>query len=226
MILFVVAVLFSLTQSAIADTIKSGENWGPYQSGNGGEFTLYPSSGALVKTSYFSDQTKNFDNGSFSSGTFQTFCLEAGELIYPQKTYTAFVSRNAINGGVGPQGDPISIGTAYLYSQFAAGTLEDYSYEEAGRKVSAAALQNAIWWLEGEGGSRNLFVLYAETMLSLDDTAVKADANGAYNVMVLNLYLNGSKAQDMLTVVPEPITLMLLGIGLVGVAGFGRKFKN
>ena len=118
-------------------------------------------------------------------------------------------------------GDPISIGTAWLYSQFAAGTLSGYNYAYgAGRQssTSAGALQQAIWWLEGEtGGVQNGFVTTAETALSLNDTTIKNNANGAYGVEVLNLGAAGT-VQDQLVIVPEPTTvlagaLLLLPLG-------------
>ena len=63
--------------------------------------------------------------------------------------------RAVLGGGGAVNGaDPISIGTAYLYSEFAKGTLQDYAFAgtEAEREASAALLQNAIWYLEKEGG--------------------------------------------------------------------------
>ena len=40
-----------------------------------------------------------------------------------------------INGSVGPLGDPISIGTAYLYLQFDPGILQDYKYSGTTARV-------------------------------------------------------------------------------------------
>jgi hypothetical protein len=45
-------------------------------------------------------------------------------------------------------------------------------------------------------------------------------------VVVLNLFSpDGGVRQDQLALVPEPTTLMLLGVGLVGVGVFRRKTK-
>jgi|WetSurMetagenome_2_1015567.scaffolds.fasta_scaffold623626_2 hypothetical protein len=53
----------------------------------------------------------------------------------------------------------------------------------------------------------------------------EADANGAYGIYALNLYNDdGSFAQDVLILqTPEPMTMILFGLGLIGLAGLRRK---
>jgi hypothetical protein len=58
------------------------------------------------------------------------------------------------------------------------------------------------------------------------------------NIAVLNLWTSdvgnapgggayeGFAAQSQLMPVPEPLSLLLLGLGLIGVAGIRRKFKG
>jgi hypothetical protein len=170
-----------------------------YSAGNGGEFratgTILSANPTLVGYSALTS----------GAGYFQTFCIEHNEYFTPGNTYNVTISSRAMYGGQPPGGDPLSIGTAYLYSQFAAGTLAGYNYAYGANRITTAGdLQKAIWWLEGEvNGVKNSFVLAAEAALGLDDTTVQQDANGAYNVVALNLGSPGA-VQDQLFILPVP----------------------
>lgn len=215
-----------------------------YSYGNGGEFRAVGNSdllGALYNLAAYSSSTKGTvgaaDVGSwgYSSGLagqsyFQTFCIETSEEFSPGAAYNVSLSDKAKYGSQGPNGDPISIGTAYLYSQFAKGILSGYNYAYGGgRTTSAGALQQAIWWLEDEtGGVKNSFITAAETALgNLTDAQIKADAYGAYGVMALNLGAPGA-VQDQLVLVPEPATcvagaLLLLPFGVSTLRVFRKN---
>jgi hypothetical protein len=124
------------------------------------------------------------------------------------------------------------MGTAWLYSQFRAGTLAGYS---SGLTATAGQLQNAIWWLEGEitaDQSANPFIT------QIPNAAWRAynsgtDANGAFGVVALNLtYPNGGRAQDQLALVPVPVpepTTIIAGALLLlpfAVSTFRRSRKS
>jgi hypothetical protein len=184
--------------------------WGP---NGGGEFIVTSSTGF---------------------GAFKTFCLEFDEHLNIPGTYDYTINSKAMGGGPGydPNGDPLSIGTAWLYSQFASGNLATtYAYDTA---ADQGELQKAIWWLEEESsapgyatGSLNPWVDLAKAELGLwDDVLIRANANGAYGVVALNLDPTGSsdaRRQDVLAVPDGGLTLGLLGFGLLAVGWTRRR---
>jgi hypothetical protein len=218
--------------SAFAYTGADGTlSFGPstFQNGNGGEFNA-------VTTGL---------------GTFPTFCIEDLENIGnpPSGPYTYTINTGAVQGGGLSNGanaidpntllpmDNVSIGTAWLFSQFAAGTLTLDTglgtYFDANRLANAGELQQAIWFLENEvNGVNNNYVSLAETALgNLTLAQVQADSGGAYGVVALNLFDSGGNlAQDQLAVyvVPEPTTAgcFLLGMGALVCSWRLRQDKN
>ena len=161
--LAMLGMIISAQMAAAEYTVKTTGNggYGPYQTGRGGEFSLLPN--AELKSVLGTYDAKALYNGTAGTA-FQTFCLEENEYIYSNTEHSATISNAAINGGVGGATDgedPISVGTAYLYFQFAKGTLPNYNYEgtATNRKSSAGELQQAIWWLENEPSTVHLQAL-------------------------------------------------------------------
>jgi len=232
-----VFTVFIVTPRVMATQIQigyPGSGYGMYSADDAGEFTVKPDSDPIwapILNSYDS-KTKNVG----TSGTFQTFCIEGYEYIskYPA-TYTAVFNDKAMYGGNYPNGDPLSKGTAWLYHQFQSATLAGYNYTgtEEEREYSAWLLQNTIWWLEGEmGNPQNVFSAAVIAMFGSAANAM-ADNNGQYHVKVLNLWEIGHEGQyryrhqDLLVCepvhTPEPATMLLLGSGLIALAGLARR---
>jgi hypothetical protein len=184
-----------------------------------GTINLYQDTSATTGYSY--GNGGEFQAVTSGLGTFQTFCIEDTEYFSPGGTYYYNINGGAVAGGVNagngspivPGYDPLSIGTAYLYSQFRAGSLYNTAAFGTTRMLNAGDLQQAIWFLEDEGGT--LSVNMAGILTAglgaggMGDINWKKDSNGAYGVVALNLFdSNGNLAQDQLGIVPEPTTMI------------------
>jgi hypothetical protein len=144
---------------------------------------------------------------------FLTFCLEADEYFTPgENLQIRTISREARNGGVNTDsGDPISGTTAFLYTMFRQGNA---------LFSNGVVMQEAIWYLEGERGNAGAA---AAGMIALARTQMLAAGWGLDyigHVRVANIHRGANyatHAQDMLVIssVPEPATLLLMGIGLL-----------
>ncbi len=155
-----------------------------------------------------------------TANDFLTFCLELDEYFVPGETLrVGNISTAAQNGGVNTNyGDPISGTTAFLYTQFRAGNAA-YS--------NGSLLQQAIWHLEGErAGSAAVVNFINQTQAEMATLGWGILDLG--NVRVANLYRGANyqtRAQDMLILVPEPATALLMGVGLLIVTRGRRRLE-
>jgi hypothetical protein len=200
----ILAVLLALSVNALALNTTT-INWAPNHSPEGGEFILDPSDG----------------------DAFNSFCIEKNEYVTPGGTYLYSVSDRTDNSPPAG-GDPISIGTAWLYRSFRDGSLVGYS---ATSTFNQTALQDLFWYLEGEITGEQLryrssLDYYSLALAANPGVDLFSDANGAFDVVVWNLTdLNGGRAQSQLAIsTPEGgSTLALAGLGMAGMLFLRRR---
>jgi hypothetical protein len=175
-----------------------------------------------------------------NNGTFLTFCLEAQVHVDVNfnTLYSYTISNRAFAGGgdkhdptgpgSGPDGDPISQGTAWLYTQFVKGTLVDSdgvgNYNNENHDLNAGLLQKAIWALEDE----NFYTIGTNYYANLALTHGGFATYTGTDVKVMNLWTisqdHVEDVQSMLVYVPDSgMTVALLGLGLLSLAAFRRK---
>ena len=156
MVLSLAGVMAAQNLFASIGSVILVDDTSQYSYANGGEFRAVGDVGldAAVNWSAYSSSTKGTisaaDNSSWGGAYvsvgqayFQTFCIEYNEEFSPGASYSVGISQNAMYGNNPPLGDPISIGTAWLYSHFAAGTLSGYNYAYGGSRTGPAEIGRA-----------------------------------------------------------------------------------
>jgi hypothetical protein len=157
------------------------------------------------------------------SVSFQTFCVERGEYIdLPATYYGSIDSLVYYSSGSSTFSAAINSNTALVYNYFLdhQATLSD---------TDKRNIQLAIWMYQGQ-----LTIDHSNFYVDKIDHGNLSASNRT--IMALNLwdadvgnapYNNESdychRKQSQLIATPEPGTLLLMGLGLIGLAGLRRK---
>ncbi len=176
----------------------------------------------------------NYASSTVINGGFQTFCIETTVDFYPNTTYYYTLSQT---DSMVP-GRALTEGAAFLYYEFAKGTLAGYDYTHtAARLADAGLLQAAIWWFQYHQTysgytiptlSNNIYYALAMSTLGLTTATEETANNGTYGVEVLQMWANADDtgaAQNQLVLVADGgTTALMLGMSLgvlliIGVSG-------
>jgi len=215
-------VLVLLQTSAFADSIADrivSEFNNLNGTGVGYLFNFSPSYGKNGSQAFVGESKlqaiagSNMANTSAYAGTtsgsnyFQSFCVEPEAEIgtWPNENEGWLVKTDLATGT--SQGKTLNLGLAWLYANFANGTLTGYDYTNtAARNSDAATLQDAIWYLLGynNGNEYSSYMYNSATSLSNNEFLVLmqsqvANWSDTYNPNQDYAVMNGARVFVMQT---------------------------
>jgi hypothetical protein len=266
--LAIVAMMFVLKSSALrADSVYIGQAVlyqadGTYSSGDGGEFNTtltYTSNPAFtVLPQNQPPQLPSAVGAGFGTpgvvAVFQTFCIQEGPLndvTFNPGTYYAATVANFANNHNSPPVQTVSAVTAALFNAFWTGALPGYDYTlGSGRSASAAALQAAIWFAQGDNdlasasaeagadpGVAQAFYNFGLAnefqgggtgpvqVLGLYDTQADAEAAGTVGIAQAQL-VEAIPNVGTGTPLPAAANQVMVLFGIIGAAGLVRRARR
>ena len=185
-----------------------------------------------------------YTSNTSAANYFNSYCVEKDRTITSGAQYSAQLNYSG-NSTKNSTGNALTLGAAYLYQQYAAGTLTGFNY--ANRATSATALQEAMHILTTQpyaawGSNTFLNQLLAQNSqtywLQTYDPGKRYDEIGDYSVFVMQVKsITGTgDYQDFVYVakvdsppnsdVPEPATMLLWLTGGLSALGYGYAKKR
>lgn len=173
------------------------------------------------------------------NSNFVSWCVDVYHWDSTNSTYTVGTAADLASSS--NDGNPASAFGTNRVNALIKLANEDYSLVKD--KITSAQFQLAVWAIMFGTPTNGIYQVNSSSFTATDPTDTAAITNadtwltnlnnnnytGYYQLTYLSDdYLDGENTQDMVvfTPVPEPSTLFLLGVGIAGVAFYGKRRKN
>ena len=169
-------------------------------------------------------------NGGSIIGYYDTFCIQGNVYITPNTWYPVASVSNIVGKFTSTAGDgPLKGAVDYLFYRYKSGAYNLTS------QANQTDFQEFLWSLQGSGAS---YLPASTDQWYIDYLAYNILANGlqhSWGTEVINIasginsdgrFIGPDIQNQLYNQVPEPTTMLLLSLGLMGLAGVRRKFKK